>query len=61
MISSILAWMIEARFFMLISLGVRPRNPGIATISSSRFSRASAEPNFTFSSSACFLIMEQPS
>ena len=52
--------MIFARFLSVISLGARPLNPGIATTSSALFSLARAEPNFTFRSSACFLIMAHP-
>jgi len=42
-------------------LGSRPLRPGIETISFSLFSPGHAEPNFTFSNSACFSIIEQPS
>ena len=53
--------MILERVFNEISLGSRPRNPGIETISVSLFSPGQAEPNFTFNNSACFSIMEHPS
>ena len=43
-----------------ISFGSRPRIPGIDTTSSSLFSLATAEPNLTLISSACFLMIEQP-
>ena len=49
-----------ARFLREISLGSRPRNPGIETISFSWFSLASAEPNLIFNNSACWRMIEQP-
>ena len=45
----------------VISLGSRPLNPGIETISLSLFSPGQADPNLIFNSSACFSIIEQPS
>ena len=42
-------------------MGSRPCNPGIDTISVSRFSPGQADPNFILSNSACFSMIEQPS
>ena len=53
-------WMMCARFFRLISLGSRPRRPGMLTTSFSLFSAASALPKRVFSVSAWSRRMEQP-
>ena len=55
------ALMIFESVFKEISLGSLPLSPGIETISVSLFSPGQADPNFTFKSSACLLIIEQPS
>ena len=61
MISTKRAWITLDNIFSEISLGSLPLNPGIETISFSLFSPGQAEPNFTFKSSACFSMIEQPS